>query len=435
MTYYNEESQRLMSALESKYSDGHCSPKDVYDTAAQLNIKVRDSRRLINAMPKVAHGIRSFRLISRTLSDQRAGIEKPFRLESAIEEEREPPAPIVVKAPAPAPIVVIATPIDIEDVHVPEIDPTFIRWGHFKDVAIIVSSGAFYPTFITGLSGNGKTLMVEQSCAKEKREYMRVQISPETDEDDLLGGFRLIDGNTIFSDGPVIRAMRAGAVLCLDEIDRGSNRIMCLQGVLEGKPILIKKTGELVHPAAGFNVIATANTRGQGSEDGRFNAANILDEAFLERFVITIDQPYPKVAVEKRILIKHFEKFGIDTAEHGFADMLVVWSDTIRKTYEAGGVEDLISTRRLCHIVQSFSIFEKRTKAIELCTARFVEDVRASFLDLYEKIDASVTVDEEGVINGGQKIIDEALATPTRVDIVEDIPFMKANGTPFMQNP
>lgn len=275
-----------------------------------------------------------------------------------------------------------------DEIFVPELDKYFVKWGHFSDVKAIIASGAFYPVYITGLSGNGKTIMVEQGCAQAKREYIRVQITPETDEDDLIGGFRLVNGETVFAEGPVIKAMKQGAILLIDELDRGSNKIMCLQGVLEGKPILIKKTGEVVKPANGFNVIATANTKGKGSDDGRFIAANIIDEAFLERFTITMEQPYPSSSVERKIVLKHMDKFG--KADTEFADTLTTWSETIRKTFLDGGIDDLVSTRRLCHIVQTFSIFGDRKKSIELCVNRFDEDTKVAFLDLYEKVDASV---------------------------------------------
>jgi len=231
--------------------------------------------------------------------------------------------------------------------------------------------------------------MIEQACAKANREYVRVQISPETDEDDLIGGFRLLKGETVFQKGPVIKAMEQGAILLIDEIDRGTNKIMCLQGVLEGKPVLIKKTGEVITPAKGFNAIATANTKGKGSDDGRFSAATILDEAFLERFTITVEQKYPAASIEKKILTKHMEKF--ECVDEEFNDLLVGWADTIRKTYEDEGIDEVISTRRLCHIVQTFSIFGKRDKAIELCVNRFDDDTKEAFLDLYTKCDATVS--------------------------------------------
>jgi len=272
------------------------------------------------------------------------------------------------------------------------LDDTFIAWGAYHDIVKIIKSNMFYPTYISGLSGNGKTFMVEQACAKVGKEFIRVQINPETDEDDLLGGFRLIDGETVFAKGPVLKAMENGAILLLDEIDRATNKIMCLQGILEGKPVLVKKTGEIVKPAEGFNVIATANTKGKGSEDGRFTAASIIDEAFLERFTISVDQKFPSLNIEKKIVLKHMEKFG--SVDEDFADKLVTWADIIRKTYYDDGVDEVISTRRLCHIAQTFSIFDKRDKAIDLCISRFDDDTKAAFLDLYSKVDDGVLTSE-----------------------------------------
>lgn len=276
-----------------------------------------------------------------------------------------------------------------EGTYVPKRVKTYVKWGHFRDIATIIESKMFYPVYLTGLSGNGKTMMVEQACADLNREYIRVQITPETDEDDLIGGFRLVNGETIFSKGPVIKAMEAGAILLVDEIDRGSNKLMALQGVLEGKPVLIKKTGELVTPAPGFNVIATSNTKGKGSEDGRFIAATIIDEAFLERFTITMEQPYPTAPIEKKIVVKHMELFG--QVDDDFAENLTKWSAAIRKTFDEGGIDEVISTRRLCHIAQTFAIFKDRKKSIDLCVSRFDEDTRAAFVDLYTKIDAAAS--------------------------------------------
>ena len=276
-----------------------------------------------------------------------------------------------------------------------KVDNTFIPWGAYTDIVKIVKSNMFYPTYISGLSGNGKTFMVEQACAKVGKEFIRVQINPETDEDDLLGGFRLINGETVFSKGPVLKAMENGAILLLDEIDRATNKIMCLQGILEGKPVLVKKTGEIVEPAQGFNVIATANTKGKGSEDGRFTAASIIDDAFLERFTISVDQQFPSLNVEKKIVFKHMEKFNCMDID--FAEKLVLWADIIRKTFYDDGVDELISTRRLCHIVQTFSIFEKRDKAIDLCISRFDSDTKEAFLDLYSKVDADEIQQEAAI--------------------------------------
>jgi hypothetical protein len=301
-------------------------------------------------------------------------------------------APVAVQAPVGK-----VQSTSSEEVYVPSADSTFVKWGYFNDVKKIVQSQLFYPMYVAGLSGNGKTMMIEQVCANLKREYVRVQITPETDEDDLIGGFRLLNGETVFAKGPVIKAMEAGAILLIDEIDRGSNKLMCLQGILEGKPFMIKKTGEVIQPASGFNVIATANTKGQGDEQGRFIAATIIDEAFLERFTITLEQPYPTAAIEKRIVANHMTKFGVSDTE--FTEKLVQWGQAIRKTFEDGGVDEIISTRRLCHIVQTFSIFSDRMKAIELCVNRFDTDTRGAFIDLYTKIDTGAYQDEQTFLN------------------------------------
>jgi len=277
---------------------------------------------------------------------------------------------------------------------VPDKDPLYVPFGNFNDVYSIIKSGRYYPAFITGLSGNGKTFMVEQACAKAKREYFRVNITVETDEDDLLGHYALIDGNTVWQDGPVVKAMERGAILLLDEIDLASSKIMCLQPVLEGKGVFLKKVNRFVSPSVGFNVLATANTKGKGSEDGRFIGTNILNEAFLERFPITVEQEYPSMSVERKILDKVFA--SLDITEYGdFAEKLVTWADIIRKTFYEGGIDEIIATRRLVHIVNAYAIFGDRKKAIEMCIARFDDDTKTSFLDLYSKCDSEVVVTDE----------------------------------------
>ena len=285
---------------------------------------------------------------------------------------------------------VTQTVFDQMQIEIPKKDPMYVPWGFYRDVKQVVESNAFYPIFIAGLSGNGKTMMVEQSCAAAKRKYVRVNITEESDEDDLIGGFRLVNGETVWCDGPIPQAMKQGAICLIDEIDRGSNKLMCLQAVLEGKPLYIKKTGALVVPLIGFNIIATANTKGRGSEDGRFTGARILDEAFLERFVATLEQPYPTIAIEKKIVLNAMEEYGNLDGE--FAENLVTWADIIRQTYKDGGVDDLISTRRLVHIARSYGIFGDRTKAIEMCISRFDEDTRVAFLDLYTKVDSKAII-------------------------------------------
>lgn len=279
--------------------------------------------------------------------------------------------------------------VEVNDL-VPNKDATYVPFGFHKDLNTILSSKQFYPVFITGLSGNGKTTMVEQVCAALKRECIRVNISIETDEDDLIGGNSLVNGNVVYREGPVTIAMKRGAVLILDECDRGSNKLMCLQAILEGKPYFNKKTGETIHPAAGFNIVATANTKGQGMGDGKYMSAQILDDAFLERFAVTIEQEYPSSKVEKKIIMKKMQR--VEKVDEDFADKLVQWSDIIRKTFKDGAIDDLISTRRLEHIVNAFAMFNDRMKAINLCIARFDEDTKTSFLDLYTKVDAGVTM-------------------------------------------
>ena len=274
---------------------------------------------------------------------------------------------------------------------IPDVEKSYVPWGHHKDLASIIRSKVFYPIFITGLSGNGKTYMVEQVCAQLKRECVRVNITVETDEDDLLGGFRLVNGETVFHKGPVVDAMERGAVLLLDEVDLASNKILCLQPVLEGKGVYLKKINQWVKPAEGFSVIATANTKGKGSDSGAFIGTNILNEAFLERFAITLEQEYPKNSVELKIVKGVFEDSEVEENEsQEFGDKLVRWADIIRKTYFDGGVDEIISTRRLVHIAKAFAIFEDRIKSINLCIARFDEETKISFKELYEKIDGDL---------------------------------------------
>ena len=291
---------------------------------------------------------------------------------------------------------------------IPQVVKEYVPFGHFKDLKSILQSRLFFPVFITGLSGNGKTMMVEQVCAKLRRECYRVNVTVETDEDDLIGSNTLVDGNIVFREGPVLKAMRKGACLLVDEIDLSSNKIMCLQSILEGKSYLNKKTGELISPAPGFTIIATANTKGKGSDDGRFIGNNILNEAFLERFSITMEQEYPSNAIETKILAKEFERLGI----HGMEDYikcLVTWADFIRKSFYEGAIDELISTRRLVHISQAFSMFKDKMKAIEMCVSRFDTETKATFLDLYTKVDAE-PVEKEIEKEAGYETVEESLA-------------------------
>jgi len=310
------------------------------------------------------------------------------------------PAPVPVSVPAQQnvsnmPVAAATESVNMIDPNVkiiPEKMSNYVPFGHFKDVKNIISSKIFFPVFVTGLSGNGKTLMIEQVCAQLKRELYRVNITIETDEDDLMGGHTLVNGNIVYREGPVIKAMRKGAVLLLDEVDLGSNKLMCLQSVLEGKGYLIKKTGEWVTPAEGFTILATANTKGQGSEDGKFIGTQIMNEAMLERFAITMQQEYPPVTTERKILAKEMELTG--SVDQEFVEKLVDWADVIRKTFYEGAIDDVITTRRLVHIVNAFRMFGDKLKSIQMCISRFDEETRNAVLDLYTKIDAGVNLDD-----------------------------------------
>lgn len=275
----------------------------------------------------------------------------------------------------------------VEQNLIPDKDDTFVKFGNFNDIKKIIQSRLFYPTFITGLSGNGKTFSVEQACAQLNRELIRVNITIETDEDDLIGGFRLVNGETAWHNGPVIEALERGAVLLLDEIDLASNKILCLQSVLEGKGVFLKKIGKFIKPTQGFNVIATANTKGKGSDDGRFIGTNVLNEAFLERFCVTFEQPYPPVSIEVKILQGVASSLGLTEIDE-FCKRLADWGDVIRKTFYDGGIDEIISTRRLVHIIRAYSIFNDKAKAIKVCVNRFDEETKTAFLELYDKIDA-----------------------------------------------
>lgn len=361
---------QIIAALATKYPGvTQFKRKVVHETALSLGFNTYAD--LISDDFKVSRGVYDY---SRLLANATPA--------AAVEAPAAAAKPAVLKLAS-----AVSSTVN-EDSYIPDADPTYVKWGSYDDVAQIIRSKTFYPIYIAGLSGNGKTMMVEQACAALNREYVRVQISPETDEDDLIGGFRLLNGETVFAKGPVIKAMERGAILLIDEIDRATNKIMCLQGVLEGKPILIKKTGEVIKPSPGFNVFATANTKGKGSDSGHFVAATIIDEAFLERFVATIEQPYPTLATERKIVLKHMEKFG--RRDEDFADKLTTWAEVIRKTFAEDGVDEVISTRRLCHIAHTYKIFEDRLKAVQMCINRFDEDTKTAFLDLYTKIDPMV---------------------------------------------
>ena len=321
----------------------------------------------------------------KAVADSSVGVDK------APEPVKEP-VTITDKPTAPATIVEMTKGSTSTVTNIPSKDPLFVPFGNFSDVNSIFKSNMFYPIYVTGLSGNGKTFMIEQAAAKAGRELFRVNITVETDEDDLLGGFRLVDGETVWFDGPVVEAMRKGAILLLDEVDLASTKIMCLQPVLEGKGVFLKKINEFVTCADGFNVVATANTKGKGDETGNFMGAGVLNEAFLERFPITVEQEYPSNAVEKKILEKVFDKLNIKDSE--FIDKLVNWADVIRKTYIEGAIDELITTRRLVHISNAYSIFNMdRMKAISMCVNRFDDETKTAMIDLYTKIDSGVDAD------------------------------------------
>ena len=319
----------------------------------------------------------SFATVKKRLKDYKAGIGK-WNL--SVQEVREQ----------------LETVVKQTESLIPSKDPNFVAFGNFSDIKKVIQSKIYYPTFITGLSGNGKTFGVEQACASLGRELIRVNITVETDEDDLIGGFRLVDGNTVWHNGPVIEALERGSVLLLDEIDLASNKILCLQSILEGKGVYLKKIGRWVSPASGFNVIATANTKGKGSDDGRFIGTNVLNEAFLERFPLTFEQEYPTPTVEVKMLNNYCKE--LNCCDKEFIDNLVNWADIIRKTFAEGGCDEVISTRRLVHVIRAFAIFNNRLKAIKLCLNRFDEETKTSFLELYSKIDAKVELSESPLL-------------------------------------
>ena len=352
---------QLISTLSANAIEGVFTSKDINQAAITLGVREQSvSKRLKALLGTTVHKIERGKY-------QLSIAEKLERVYEGLPAE-----------PAPTP----AT----EENFVPDKDPNYVPFGNFSDVKKIIQSGMFYPTFITGLSGNGKTLSVEQACAQLGRELIRVNITIETDEDDLVGGFRLVDGATVWHNGPVVEALERGAILLLDEVDLASNKILCLQSILEGKGVFLKKIGKVVRPAVGFNIIATANTKGKGSDDGRFIGTNVLNEAFLERFPVTFEQDYPAPSSEQKILINVANSVGVN--DSNFCQRLVDWADIIRKTFYDGGVEEIISTRRLVHIIRAYSIFNDKAKSLQVCINRFDDETKQSFLELYDKVDA-----------------------------------------------
>lgn len=402
--YSMKDEKAFIDGLIEEYGDTATS-KQILDFAESKGLPVPYFL-LRNEKKKIGRG--KYRLCTRAALLKR---ESADRVEDEPATE-EPVAQAAMVQSATASVIDMRSrrAVNVTESFVPDKLDTYVPFGFYKDLKNILNSKAFYPIYITGLSGNGKTLMVEQIAAALGRELIRVNITKLTDETDLIGSYELIDGNTVRREGPVITAMRRGAVLLLDETDYGTESLLCLNGVLEGKPYFDKKTGEVIHAAPGFNVVATANTKGKGDAEGRFIGANVLNEAFLERFAITVEQEYPKTVVEKKILKLNFEKLGLDDEQ--FVDRLVVWADVIRKSFDEGAVDELISTRRLVHIAKAFSIFKERMKAIELCLNRFDTETKIAFLDLYTKVDEdalgkSELPEDEGLAEIANKLSDD----------------------------
>jgi len=376
-----EKRQQIIQGLLRDFPDGEASRRELMDWAINCGLSKYAPSFVWSSENSVRRGV--FRIPTLDESGNLVTLARPM-----------PKAPVVEIPVTESPNIsnVIEFPKTETESYVPSKVKGYVKFGHYNDIKTIAKSGQFYPIFITGLSGNGKTMMIEQVHAEIKKELFRVNITIETDEDDMIGHYALVDGRTVWQDGPVTMAMERGATLLLDEVDLASNKIMCLQPVLEGNPLLIKKEGRIVRPAPGFTVMATANTKGKGSEDGRFIGTNILNEAFLERFPVTVEQEYPSVSVEKKIVIKLMENLGCVDEE--YAGKLVDWADLIRKTFYDGGVDEIIATRRLVHIVHAFAIFKDRMKAIAMCVARFDDQTKEVFMDLYSKLDEKVSVEE-----------------------------------------
>jgi len=389
MTTLNQDQLNQVELLYKHYKKTDLTRSEINDFVKSG--KIKNPSWLKQDQYKVARGVYALPVDGNDISSQ----VKEEILSELPKTEKAP----VTETVSQAAFIVSSLTGDI----VPTKDPVFVPWGYFKDIKSIVSSKQFYPIFITGLSGNGKTMNVSQACAQAKRECIRVNITIETDEDDLLGGYRLQEGQTVWQNGPVIEAMERGAILLLDEIDLASNKIMCLQPILEGNGVFLKKINKFIKPAPGFNVIATANTKGQGSEDGKFIGTNILNEAFLERFPITVEQAYPTNKIETKILNNVMSEKGLTKKDdEKFSLNLITWADIIRKTFYEGGVDEIISTRRLVHIVEAYTIFKNKMKAIEMCTNRFDLDTKTSFMDLYSKVDGG-----EDVTTWGNPVLDE----------------------------
>ena len=382
MSNLNEKRTEIVESLEKVFPDREVTMKQLMEWAEKEGLSKYAPAFIWEAENKVRRGVYRIPEIGANVADAKVAF-----VPMATEEKEVSLATNVIEFPK-----------NVTESYVPAKVSNYVKFGHYGDVKTIKKSGQFYPVFITGLSGNGKTMMIEQVHADLKKELFRVNITIETDEDDLIGHYALIDGKTVWQDGPVVLAMERGATLLLDEVDLASNKIMCLQPVLEGNPLLIKKEGRIVRPKTGFTVMATANTKGKGSEDGRFIGTNILNEAFLERFPITVEQEYPSVSVEKKIINKLM--FSLGCLDEEFSGKLVDWADLIRKTFYDGGVDEIIATRRLVHIVHAFSIFKDRMKAIAMCVARFDDQTKDTFMDLYSKLDEKVSIPSDETEEG-----------------------------------
>ena len=383
MSNLTEKRTEIVKGLEKVFPDREVTMNQLMEWAEKEGLSKYAPSFIWKSENKVRRGVYRIPEIGANVADAKVAF-----VPMATEEEKEVSLATNV----------IEFPKNVTESYVPAKVGNYVKFGHYNDVKTIKKSGQFYPVFITGLSGNGKTMMIEQVHADLKKELFRVNITIETDEDDLIGHYALIDGKTVWQDGPVVMAMERGATLLLDEVDLASNKIMCLQPVLEGNPLLIKKEGRIVRPKAGFSVMATANTKGKGSEDGRFIGTNILNEAFLERFPITVEQEYPSVSVEKKIINKLM--FSLGCLDEEFSGKLVDWADLIRKTFYDGGCDEIIATRRLVHIVHAFSIFKDRMKAIAMCVARFDDQTKETFMDLYSKLDEKVSMPSDETEEG-----------------------------------
>ena len=318
--------------------------------------------------------------------------------EDAVVVKQSPPValiPTVVTVTQPVPIVIIPkTSTDISG-SIPTLKKHYVQWGNYKDVERLLASNKFFALYLTGDSGTGKDIMIEQACAKLGRAMIRVQITRETKEDQLVGSKSLVNGNIVYEDGPIVWAAENGACINLSEISAGdANELLCLQHVLEGDAFFVKSANKWVTPKAGFCVIATDNTKGMGSDSGKFVGTNILNSAFLERFKMTMEQQYPPVKIEREILAKEMlrHKSEVDTK---FIEELSDWVAVIRKTYMDEGIDEQITTRRACHIVDVHCNFFPVDKAIQLCTARFDDTTQAAFLTLWEKMKTGEIKNEE----------------------------------------